>query len=93
MATGKSKDVEYAVNNASGQEKVFKTPGDAAAFAVALSMSRGGDPVNIDVLVYSAAGARAYLGSSDGAKQYAEDPDASVFDRIVVRAESTGRVS
>jgi hypothetical protein len=90
---GKSKDVEYAVNGASGKQRIFKTPGEASAFAVAMSMSRGGDPIHLDVLVYSAAGARAYRGSSDGAEEYKEDPDASVFDRIVVRADAIGRVA
>ena len=52
-----------------------------------------GSAVNLDVLVHSPAGARWYRGSPEGAAEYEDDPDASVFDRIVVNAESLGRVS
>ena len=86
------KDVEYAVNDASGKQRIFKSSNEAAGFALSLAMSHGGS-VNLDVLVHSPAGARWYRGSSDGVEEYNEDPDASVFDRIIVTAESTGRVS
>jgi len=86
-------DVEYAVDDASGKERIFKTPGEASAFAISLSMSRGGTPINIDVLVWSPAGAKWYRGSSDGVEEYKEDPDAAVFERIVIKAESIGRVA
>lgn len=86
------RDVEYAVDDASGRQRIFKSSNEAAGFAIALAMSHG-QPVNLDVLVHSPAGARWYRGSSDGAEEYAEDPDASVFDRIVVSAESIGRVA
>lgn len=85
-------DVEYAVDDASGKQRTFKSSNEAAGFAIALSMSHG-KPVNLDVLVHSPAGARWYRGSSDGVTEYEEDPEASVFDRIVISAESTGRVS
>ena len=84
------KDVEYAVDDASGKQRIFKSSNEAAGFAISIAMSRG-MAVNIDVLVYSPAGARWYR--SDGAAEYKEDPDASVFDRIIVNAESIGRVS
>lgn len=84
-------DVEYAVDDASGRQRTFKSSNEAAGFAVSLAMSHG-RPVNLDVLVHSPAGARWYRGSSDGVSEYEEDPEASVFDRIVVTAESTGRV-
>ena len=86
------KDVEYMVNDASDRPRYFKSSNEASGFAVSLAMSRGQD-VNIDVLVHSPAGARWYRGSSDGVDEYNEDPEASVFDRIVVRAESVGRIS
>ena len=60
--------------------------------AVSLAMSDG-RPHHIDVLVHSAAGARWYRGSSDGEEEYEEDPEASVFERIEVRADSQGRVA
>lgn len=85
-------DVEYAVDDASGKQRTFKSSNEAAGFAIAIAMSHG-KSVNIDVLVHSPAGARWYRGSSDGVTEYEEDPDASVFDRIVISAESIGRVS
>lgn len=86
------KDVEYMVDDASGKPRYFKSSNEAAGFAISIAMSRG-QPAHIDVLVHSPAGARWYRGSSDGVDEYNEDPDASVFDRIIVNAESTGRVS
>ncbi|HSX22535.1 MAG TPA: hypothetical protein VLE97_07165 [Gaiellaceae bacterium] len=86
------KDVEYMVDDASGRPRYFKSSNEAAGFAISIAMSRGQE-VNIDVLVHSSAGARWYRGSSDGVDEYNEDPEASVFDRIVVRAESQGRIS
>ena len=86
------KDVEYAVDDASGRQRIFKSSNEAAGFAISLAMSHG-MPVNLDVLVHSPAGARWYRGSSDGVTAYEEDPDASVFERIVVSAESIGHVS
>lgn len=84
------KDVEYAVDDASGHERVFRTADEAAGFAVSLALSDGG-PHNIDVLVWSVEGAKWYGG--DGAvDQYEEDPEASVFERIEVRATSHGRI-
>lgn len=92
MATEKThRDVEYAVDDASGQERIFKTSDEAASFAVSLALSDG-EPHYIDVLVWSPAGARWYRGSSDGEEEYEEDPEASVFERIEIRANSLGRV-
>lgn len=92
MARAKThKDVEYAVEDASGRERIFKTPDEAAGFAVSLALSDG-RPHHIDVLVYSEEGAEWYRGSSDGVDEYNEDPEASVFERIEIRAESQGRV-
>ena len=85
------KDVEYAVDDASGKQRIFKSSNEAAGFAISLAMSHGRS-VNLDVLVHSPAGARWYQGS-DGAAEYEDDPDASVFDRIIVNAESIGHVS
>lgn len=87
------KDVEYAVDDYQGNEKIFKTSSEAAMFALDKSISRGGEAVNVDVLVYSAEGAKWYRGSIDGETEYEEDPEASVFDRIVIRAEAIGRVT
>jgi hypothetical protein len=90
MARKTHKDVEFAVDDASGQQHIFRTFDEAAGFAVALAVSDG-RPHNIDVLVYSKAGARWWAGD-EGAEEFEEDPEASVFERIVVRADSLGRV-
>jgi len=74
MATRAHKDVEFAVDDASGNERVFKTTDEAAGFAVSLALSDG-RPHNIDVLVWSAAGAKWY-GGDDAVTQYEEDPEA-----------------
>jgi hypothetical protein len=88
MAT--HKDLEFAVDDASGKERIFKSWPEACGFAVALSAS--GRKVNIDVLAGSEAAAKAWSGD-EGVEQYREDPEASVFDRITVRAESIGRIA
>lgn len=84
-------DVVYAVDDASGREHIFTTPNEAAGFAVSLAMSDGRVHF-IDVIVSSRAGAIAFVGS-EGAARYNEDPEASVFERIAVRAEAQGRVA
>jgi hypothetical protein len=90
VAKHSHKDVEYAVEDGGGQERIFKTADEAAGFAVSLAMS--GRTVYIDVLIYSRAGARFY-GDDHAVEQYDEDPEASVSDRIQVKAESLGRVA
>lgn len=83
------KDVEFAVDDASGNERIFKTFEEAAAFALAIGTSRGESV--LDVLIYSEAGAKAY-GGDDAVEQYEEDPDASVFERFEIRVNAVGRV-
>jgi len=90
MARRTHKDVEYAVDDASGNQHTFKTFDEAAAFAVSLAGS--GRSVNLDVLVWSEAGARA-VGGDDGVEEYREDPDASVFQRLEVKVNFVGRVA
>ena len=85
------KDVEFAVDDATGRQRTFKKMDEAVMFAVGLAMSDG-RPHNVDVLVYSAAGARWY-GGDDGVQDYKADPEASVHDRIVIKAESKGRIA
>jgi len=84
------KDVEFAVDDASGKQRTFKHFDEAAGFAVALSASQG-RMRNIDVLIWSKSGARFY-GGDDAVEQYNEDPEASVFERIEVSANSVGRI-
>jgi len=83
------KDVEYAVDDASGKERVFKKFDEAAGFALAMAVSRGSS--NLDVLIHSKWGAKFY-GGDDAFEQYKEDPDASVFERFEIRVNNVGRV-
>ena len=87
----KHKDVEYAVDDYQGNEKIFKTFEDAAAFAIVKAMSNG-EKVEIDVLVWTRAGA-SWLEGDYGVEVYDEDPEASVHKRIVIRADDQGRVA
>jgi len=82
--------VEFSVDDASGKERIFKTFDEAAGFAIAIASSRG-ETVNIDVLIYSRTGAE-WWGGDHAVEEYESDPDASVSDRIEIRAESVGRV-
>jgi hypothetical protein len=73
-----------------GDADHFESFDEAAAEAVSRSATQGVD-VTIDVLVYDADDARAWGGEA-AVDSYDEDPDASVFERIVVKAYSRGRV-
>jgi hypothetical protein len=85
------KDLEFAVDDASGHQRTFRKFSEACEFAVTVDSSHG-DKVNIDVLAYSRAGARAWAGD-EGVEMYNEDPEASVFDRIEITANHVGRVA
>lgn len=87
----KHKDVEFHVSRPRTDTQVFDNFPDAAVRAIGVSASDG-RPVFIDVVVLTRAGARWWSGDW-GADEYDEDPDASVFDRIVVSAESQGRIA
>lgn len=82
--------LEFCVDDCSGKQRTFDTFAEACAFAVGISAS-GRGPVNVDVLAYSEADAKAWQGD-DGVQEYRADPDCSVFDRIVITAESLGRI-
>lgn len=81
--------VEYAVDDASGKERIFKTFDEAAGFAVAVALS--GREANLDVLIWDEEGAEWY-GGDDAVEQYNEDPEASVFERFEIRVNAVGRV-
>lgn len=89
MAQRKHKDVEYAVEDGGGKERIFKTWGEAAEFALGMAASTG--EANLDVLIYSTWGAKFY-GGEDAVEQYKEDPEASVFERFEIRVNNVGRV-
>ena len=85
------KDLEFAVDDRGGRQQTFKTFAEACAFAVTVGASHG-EEVNIDVLCWSKAAARAWMGDA-GVEQYNEDPEASVSDRITIKVEHVGRVA
>lgn len=82
-------DVEFAVDDASGNERIFKDGKEAGAFAMQVAIARG--EANLDVLVWSEQGARAY-GGEDAVERYNEDPEASVFERYEVKVNFVGSV-
>jgi hypothetical protein len=84
------KGVDFAVDDASGKQRIFNTFDEACGFAVSLSASTG-KKWHVDVLIYSAAGAR-WWGGDDAVEDYEDDPDASVSDRIVIAADAQGRI-
>jgi len=83
-------DLEFSVDDASGEERIFKTFDEAASFALTIACSRG--EANLDVLIYSEEGAAAY-GCDDAVEAYREDPDASVSERFEIKVNNVGRVS
>jgi hypothetical protein len=88
----KHKDVEFHLSSARrrGQSYIVDTWDEAAGIAIAVGLSRGINYV-IDVVIWSKAGARWWQGD-EGVEWYEEDPEASVFERIVVSAKSEGRI-
>jgi hypothetical protein len=87
------KDVEYHVGGEginSSPVKIFKSFDEAAGMALAQAASRG--ETILDVVIWSRAGAKFY-GGDYAVEQYDEDPEASVFERIEIRANAVGRVA
>jgi len=84
-------DVEFAVDDAGGDERIFKTWDEAAGLAVSVALSDG-RPANLDVLIWSEDGAAAW-GGDDAVEQYNEDPEASVFERFEIKVNVVGRVT
>lgn len=91
MAAGKHKDLEFHVDRPNGSTFITKSFPEASAMAVSIAASNG-RKVNIDVICWSVGAARAWGGDS-GVEQYKEDPEASVFERIEVRADAQGRIA
>jgi hypothetical protein len=81
-----NKGLEFLVFNTS-----FPTFAKAVENAVIRAASNGGT-VNVDVLAHSAKAAKSFMGE-DGEESYKEDPEASVFRRIAIKAEDLGRVA
>lgn len=84
-------DVDYAVSSGRRGDTDFtlKTFDEAAAKALLIAVATGSS--QLDVVVHSRAGAR-FVSGDDGAAQYDEDPEASVFERFQIRVNAQGRV-
>ena len=83
------KDLEFHVD-LNGSTRIIKTFEKAVETALIHSIGTG-EAVNVDVVAWSEAAARAFGGES-GVESYREDPEASVFHRIAVRGEDLGRI-
>jgi hypothetical protein len=86
------KDLEFHVSEATAPktEKVLKDFGEACAYAISRCVS-GGVTMLVDVVTWTKAAARAW-GGDEAVERYEEDPDASVHERIVIKADSQGPV-
>lgn len=85
------KDVEFVVLGANGKEVYYRSFDEAAAAVVASALTHG-TWTNLSVLVHSEAGARWWNGEA-GVEAYRSDPDASVFDQLVVKVNSGGMIA
>ena len=83
------KDVEFHVDGPNETTDVFDTIDEAAVKAFQRAFSSG--KCVIDIVVMSAKGAR-WLEGEDGVAHYKDDPEASVYRRIVVKVDDQGRV-
>jgi len=86
------KDVEFSVNKIGGGEEIFRRFADALEMAIVQSISLGEKWTNVNVLIYSEAGAK-WWGGEAALKSYREDPEASVSHRISVKGDDRGRVA
>jgi len=86
----KHKHLEFHVDRPAAKPFITNSFDEAAGMAISLAASNG-RPVNLDVVCWDVAAARVW-GGDEGVEQYREDPEASVFERIVVRADAQGRV-
>jgi hypothetical protein len=92
MPTNKSSDLEFHVNpEGSFDTKIFKNIKDASFHAISMAISHG-QTMHIDVITWTRTAARKWAGDS-GVEVYDEDPEASVHERIVVKAHSDGRIA
>ena len=70
-------------------QRYFDTFAEAAVHAISVSATHGNAKVLIDVIISSQSAAR-WWGGDEAVWRFKEDPDASVFERIEVRASALG---
>lgn len=85
------KYVEFEVRAGDGHFSTFRAFEEAAGHAVTRGASTGLTHF-VDVIIFSAAGAR-WWGGYDAVVSYKADPDASALQRIKVDAYDLGRIS
>jgi hypothetical protein len=91
MASKHHKDLEFEVGKEGEKGQIFKDFAEACAHAISMACSDGEERV-IDVLCWSKGAAKVW-GGDYAVEQYMEDPEASVTERIVIKAESQGRIA
>lgn len=84
-------EVEFANRKGSAAGAFYFHNFDKAA-GQAVRMAASGSKVHLNVLIHSESAAYAW-GGEDAAARYREDPDASVSQRIIVKADDQGRVA
>ncbi len=85
------KDLEFQLEDAGGNTRTFKNFDEACGLAVSIAASNGKE-VELNVLAWSKAAAKAWAGDY-GVEVYEEDPEASVHERIVIKADAQGRIA
>lgn len=88
----KSSDLEFHVStDHSTDTEIFTNFAKASAKAIQVAISHG-VTMHIDVVTWTKAAARKWAGDY-GVEVFNEDPEASVYERIVIKAHSDGRVA
>ena len=87
------KDLEFHVgpDGIHTPQKICKSFKEACVYAVSMGVGTG-QSMTIDVVTWTRAAAKAWGGDS-AVEVYDEDPDASVHERIIIKAESQGRIA
>jgi len=92
MARKSSGDLEFHVQcGGDSSTKIFTKFEDAAAQAISASISRDCDAI-IDVITWSRAAAKKW-GGEVAVEIYEADPEASVHQRLVIRAKDQSHVA
>jgi len=89
MRSDTHREVEFIVS-AEGVEQTFRSFDKALAYAFSVGLNS--TEVTLDVLVYGEEGAEWY-GGDDAVERYADDPEASVFQRFKIHVSDLGRVA
>lgn len=88
--TNYSGSLEYHVADETGKlHGIYEHPDDAGAVAFFIALT--GRKAILDVTIWNRDGAFAY-GGEEAVKEYLEDPDASVFERVECTVNVVGKV-